>query len=880
MKRFFCFLICLCTVLAAALPPWTAAKAAPALPGEYDLFVSPAGDDAAPGTKEAPLRTPAGAKARLAALKTAVPEETEITVWFAGGRYEFGETLVFTQLDRANVCFRALPGETPVFTGAKALTGFETAQVNGVNVFTKQLSAETASFHSLFGKTGQLPTPRWPKQGYFTVKGLCPEDDLFTEDTTPWEFTLGQRSFYGDPKELNVSFSRPESVVVRILHYWHDELAYLTGYDAETGKISLSRPSGMLIRTVDRYYFENVFEALRDPGEWYLDETQNRLYYVPQEGETPESLVLRASGLEKLIEIDGLSGLRFQGISFAETDWTVPVPQGSWAGWRMDYNIDALQAALDVNGVITARHAENVWFENCAFTDLGACGVKLMQGVKHSGVENCYFHNIAATAVYAGGENCLPDQPDYTADVTVRNNEICGYGRRFFCAVGVHITFCDTAVVENNEIHDGYYTGISCGWVWGYAYHATKNISIRRNLIYDIGQGWLSDMGGIYMLGVQPGTVLSENVIHNVAADPGEGGYGGWGIYLDEGSSFMTVEKNLVFCCGSQGLNVHYGEGNVIRNNISALSAEGQASAGSRREPHATAIYYNNIFVTEGKAPIYAYMQEPGHFYENGNLFWNVTPGEKLWFAANDAHEIMPLREAGRRGLLHNETVADPLFADIAHFDFTLSEDSPALALNFIPWDYAAAGTLPGTTVGLDRTGGQTPYAAGARMNPKADFHRSDGLSLPLLLAAVLLAAAALLAVLGSLLKAAPAATARTALMLLFCFAAAVGTYRWFVDWSTVGYALCSIPLYAAAALLAPAKPAKDKKGFIKSYLVRLLAVMAVFYGLTVLTNNVIDFDEPVAIGIVYTALGVYLLACTLWQVRNRSKGPEPGNGH
>ena len=149
----------------------------------------------------------------------------------------------------------------------------------------------------------------------------------------------------------------------------------------------------------------------------------------------------------------------------------------------------------------------------------------------------------------------------------------------------------------NNEIHDGYYTGISVGWVWGYAYHATKNITIHRNLIYNIGQGWLSDMGGIYMLGKQPGTSLTENVIHNVAADPGEGGYGGWGIYLDEGSSYMAVEKNLVYACGNQSFNVHYGEGNVIRNNIAALSAEGLMSPGiDKGETHATALYYNNIF--------------------------------------------------------------------------------------------------------------------------------------------------------------------------------------------------------------------------------------------------------------------------------------------
>jgi hypothetical protein len=33
------------------------------------------------------------------------------------------------------------------------------------------------------------------------------------------------------------------------------------------------------------YYFENAFEFLDQPGEWYLDETTNVLYYKPRTGE-------------------------------------------------------------------------------------------------------------------------------------------------------------------------------------------------------------------------------------------------------------------------------------------------------------------------------------------------------------------------------------------------------------------------------------------------------------------------------------------------------------------------------------------------------------------------------------------------------------------
>lgn len=233
---------------------------------------------------------------------------------------------------------------------------------------------DPAGFKSLFRDDRLLKTPRYPETGYFTVKDTCPEEDLWTAENTPWEFTLGQRSFFADPADLSVRFTDPANVQVRVLHYWHDELAYLTAIDYETGKLGLSRPSTMLISDVDRYYFENVFETMNEPGEWYLNRETNTLYYVPEEGETAEACALRASALERLVEINGVSGISFSHIRFTETDWEIPVPAEGESNWRSENNIDALQAATDVRGLAEVRYAENVSFINCEFTDLGASG--------------------------------------------------------------------------------------------------------------------------------------------------------------------------------------------------------------------------------------------------------------------------------------------------------------------------------------------------------------------------------------------------------------------------------------------------------------------------------------------------------------------------
>ena len=878
MKRYgkiLVFLLCALLTPAFMLP-----AAAAAVPGDNDLFVSPDGDDSAAGTVGAPLRTVSAAKEKLKALKNAGEDYGHVHVWLRGGRYEFADTLYFTADDLPDVTYCAYNGEEVVFSGAHEVKGFEEETVNGIRVFTKVLdtAADPADFKSIFCGDEQMPVPRYPEEGYFTVADTCPEDDLWTEDDTPWSFTRGQRSFYADPADLAEDFTNPGDVQVRILHYWHDELMYLTGVDRQSGKLGLSRPSSMLIRDIDRYYFENVFEALNGPGEWYLNRETRKLYYVPRDGEAADTLVLKTSSLERLIDIDGVSGIGFEGIRFTETDWNVPSP-GEWEGdWRSENDVDALQAALDVKGVVTVRHAENVRFKNCEFTNLGADGLKFMNGARHCGADSCLFRNIAATGVFVGGTNGQPDDPETAADITVTNCVVNGYGRKFFCAIGIHITYCDGAEISHNEISDGYYTGISCGWVWGYSYHLTKNVRIADNLIYNIGQGWLSDMGGIYMLGIQPGTVLSGNVIHNVAADPGEGGYGGWGIYLDEGSSRMLVENNLVFCCGSQGLNIHYGEGNIFRNNISALNSEGQVSAGSRgEETHATAFYYDNIFLTDGGAPVYVYMLDPAHFYDNGNLMWDLRKGGALRFSVSDAAGTIGFDAALRRGFLHNPAVADPGFADAGNFDFTLPEDSPAFDLNFKAWDYGSAGTVKDTVVGFGLAGGGTAYNEHA--TPAEAYGKTGGkvsfasVLLPAAIALGALTAAFWLVV--SLLRA-----PGTALLNLGVSAAGVllawFVYRNFVHWTPAAYAVGLAALCGAAAVLPLCGPRKSKRP-VQGFIIRLVCIFAVFLGTVLLLNNVLRIGEANVMAVVLTALAVYAAICSArnFAAEKRSRGAE-----
>lgn len=82
----------------------------------------------------------------------------------------------------------------------------------------------------------------------------------------------------------------------------------------------------------------------------------------------------------------------------------------------------------------------------------------------------------------------------------------------------------------------GFYR-FTCGWNWGYMPAFACDNRIEGNHIHHIGHGMLSDMGGIYTLGRQAGSHVSRNFIHDVHSN----GYGGWGIYPDQGTRPLSL---------------------------------------------------------------------------------------------------------------------------------------------------------------------------------------------------------------------------------------------------------------------------------------------------------------------------------------------------
>ncbi len=117
------------------------------------------------------------------------------------------------------------------------------------------------------------------------------------------------------PGDLDPRWTNIQDTEVIVYHFWTDTHLTVKAIDGDAGVVSFVYPSCK--QFVDdaftitettlgaRYVVENVFEALDEPGEWYLNRTTGVLTYWPKPGEDMTRAEATAPRLTELVQMTG-----------------------------------------------------------------------------------------------------------------------------------------------------------------------------------------------------------------------------------------------------------------------------------------------------------------------------------------------------------------------------------------------------------------------------------------------------------------------------------------------------------------------------------------------------------------------------------------------
>jgi hypothetical protein len=547
---FMPLIVALSSALAAAEPPVA------------DFVVAPNGNDNNPGTLEEPFATIHRAQA---AVRSEIAQGlvNNVTVLIRGGEYLLEESLVFGPADSGNanfiVRYMAYPGETPVISGGRHLTGWKQAGGGKWTLNVADAAGDVWPFRQLFADGQRLPRGRFPN----------PPDLLRVEKVSPDVTEIALKSA---PSVANLAGKDAELVM-----YQNWSISRVAIVSSQGKVIKLANPMGWIghgnattASPNKPAIIENALEFVDQPGEWYLDRKSGVLTYQADEGEDPNAKTFVAPKLERLLVVEGEPGnrvtnLRVEGLTFAYTSWSLPLfgYQGIQAGHHGTTTKERTHV-LPVG--IEFTYAEDCALERCTVTHFGPSGIGFGQQCRSNRVVGCALSDIGGNGIMVGwrtkGELAggTSDEDHFLSadwanpeDVPTANeiahNRIQTCGAINHGCVGIYDGFCADTRIAHNVIYAMPYTGISVGFRWNTSETSQRGTIVEYNHVYDTMR-MLADGGCLYTLGYQPGTVIRGNVFHDAHRSAfAHGGAPNNGIFFDQGSKGYHVVGNTIYDC-------------------------------------------------------------------------------------------------------------------------------------------------------------------------------------------------------------------------------------------------------------------------------------------------------------------------------------------
>ncbi|MFC9630608.1 fibronectin type III domain-containing protein [Streptomyces mirabilis] len=578
MRRRAALVTLISTVLALGIP----GAVSSAQPATSDLYVSPSGNDHANGTARHPVRTLERARDLVRERVTGM--KGDLTVHLASGTYRQTAPLTLDARDSGTGGHQVIwqgTGNT-VVSGGRQVQGWRpvTGRPGLWSAPAPQGLTDTRQLY-VDGVRAQRARGAVPVTLTQTATGYTASSDTLAHWKHPSDaefvYTSGEslwnveRNGLGQWTEPRCRIAAAEAATITMVQpCWDNSNKRVEFPDIPGRTVSMVGP-GHLTNGGRATYVENAYELLDQPGEWYLDRTAHRVYYLPRKGENLARADVEAAQAEKLIDGRGTAAapvhdLAFRGLQFSYATWLTPSgPEGfseiqagytitgekGWATQGLCQYVEGgtcpFASWTKMPGNVSFAYGQRIAFSDDAFAHLGASGLDLGTGSKDSAVSASVFTDISGNGLEIGSV----DGQTPASGVQVTDNHLYGLPREYHGGVAILNGWTQNTTIAHNQIDHVGYSAVSLGWGgWPdkIGDPATPNPShdntVRANLIFDYMQ-MLDDGGGIYTQGLT-GTSLAdgEKVTGNVIHDQ-------WGlgknVYTDNGCTYETVEGNVLY---------------------------------------------------------------------------------------------------------------------------------------------------------------------------------------------------------------------------------------------------------------------------------------------------------------------------------------------
>ncbi len=548
---------------------------------EQVLHVAPDGDDTAAGDASSPWATPHRAVRALPAIASRAPD-ADVRIVLHEGTYRISDPLVVSRQDvppQGSVTLVAAERAQVVISGGRLVSGWEVTPEGRWQTVIPDVAEGRWRFRELFFNGQRRGRARHPNVGYARIAESFPDKRSgFTFEAGEWPrgWTQGGELVF--------------------LHDWSISRIPVARVDHAQRRLTAASPIGSRadhyqidhFEAHPRYFAENHPAFLDAPGEWLLDEETGVLSCVPMAGESPDQTEIVAPWAEALLVIAGDEGgpvrnVHVQGVQFAHCAWLLP--SGGYAsGQATAYDLRDESASSRgrtfIPAAIRLERAEACSLTRCRLAHLGtsaiACGARTMS----CRFEQNVIEDVAGNGLMLGEDTsrrvenrpwwqAAPEQA--AAGHVVSRNRIVQCGAQFFGAVAVWVGLAHDIQITHNEIAHHPYTGVSLGWMWNPTPTPAGGHLVAENHIHHVMQV-LSDGGGIYTLGRQPGMQLTGNVIHDVPLNAGRAESNG--MFLDEGSDQFEIVDNVIFNIDRSPLRFHKAEELSVRGNTLVVADE------------------------------------------------------------------------------------------------------------------------------------------------------------------------------------------------------------------------------------------------------------------------------------------------------------------